>query len=926
MKLHFTPKMLLSLLLSLFATVAMAQSVSGKVTDNRGDGLPGVTIQVKGTSNGTVSDADGSYTIQAKNGDMLVLSFVGMETAEVTVTGGGTLDIVMEDDATTLSDVIVTTTRQPIRKIQATTAVDVISPKLLQTIRPEGFSEAIQGTPGVYTSQSQGRFRGAVFIRGFPDGSGNGLVYTGILIDGLPSLATPARPPDFAFGMDANVQRIEVVRGGAATLFGRASAAGVVNVISKVGGTTHKGSVGITNYSENVSSRDGFDMKLEANFNGPISDKFRYNVGGFYVNDRGFRDLGYDDRGGQLRFNIDYLGGKTNARVFGGYTNMTIQNMIDIPYRLSDNKPREGWEITDSYYADIYDNYTHPFLNGALGIPDGNIQVTRRDGTTQNRSLQAANEDGNYANGFNAGLFLDFELAENLTLSNKFRYQSYDHGTKFNLGVSSFYFGDPNDPTNPINLRILIDGDGNDTDIIDELRLTYNLEGDNASHSLSLGTYYSRGNYTPETYSWFHVANADADTRQLGFFAPLLGPDGMPIMTPGGPINVPTLVGGNPVPFGSAARRDEYTINVNSVFFGDEMKFGDDLIINAGVRWDQVSMDLAGFYNDPNDPDSPGDITREEQHSDFSFSLGANYLLNERSAVYGNFVRAFRMPDYGAYSPVDPASFDPNDPEGGGDNPRITDNETVYNAEVGYRTGFGDLGIDAGLFYTQIQNRLATVYEGAIAVTRPLGTNQIAGGELGLTFAPSGVKGLLIRSSFTYQNATFQDFIIPVADADPEGNLFGLTVREEAKDADGNSIFAIDLKGNQIPRVPSTIFNVMANYDSKYFGANAMFNIFANRYADATNLAKQDDMTNLNVGVYLRYPFDNGSSLRLNLLVKNVINQEEALRFLYVADNDAVLARQQLIESNPDVTEENTFYTGIPFLPRRTLLSLIYDF
>ena len=867
-----------SVVLILFvSTMAFSQSVTGKVVDNNGEPIIGVSVVIKGTTMGTITDTDGMYSIGTEPDNVLVFSYLGYRVEERTPDSAS--EVIMYEDARKLSDVVVTATRQPIRRIESTTAIDVINNQIISSMKPEGFSEAIQGTPGMYTSQSQGRFRGAIFTRGFPDGSGNGLVYTGILLDGLPSLATTARPPDFAFGMDLNVEKIEVVRGSAATLFGRASAAGVVNVISKVGGTETKGTVNVTRYNNNVTDgvnadgeRGGIDYKVDANINGPISENLRYNIGGYYVNDKGFRDLGYNDRGGQMRFNLDYLGDKLNARVFGSYVNVSIQNMIDIPYKLSDNTPADGWDIYDSFYTPTLDTLAYT--------------VVDREGNFLPRTGRATNEDGNYARGYNVGFHLDYELTDALTLSNKFRYQSYDHGTKFNLGVSTGYVAAPFS-----QIRILIDGDGNDTDYMNELRLGYKLTTGSLNHNFSLGSYISNGNYTPTTWSLAGWALPVADNRGLNLFAP----------------------------FGGQARLDEYTIKATSFFLGDEIATTNDkLRLNVGVRYDKIDMDLQGFYS------VVENLQREEEHSDVSFSVGANYSLNERSAVYANFVNAFRMPDYTAYTPADSLSFDPNDIEGG-DNPRIQDNEKITNIEVGYRTGFGDLGVDVAGFYTNIKNRLATVYEGAVAVSRPLGTNTINGIELGLTYAPASLQGLLIRASATYQKAKFDNFKIPLGNADPNGELYGNTLINEGTDAAGATVFSLDLNGNQLPRVPSTIFNLSANYRMKYLDLTAQMNHFANRFADATNVLKQADITNLNIGATIKYPLKNGSNIRLGVLAKNIINTDKALRFLYVSDNDQGIALQQRIDSG-DIDPETTYYTGIPFLPRRILITLGYDF
>lgn len=881
-------KQLFSLVLCCsICSIALAQNISGTITDADGSPLIGASVLVKGTTNGTVTDELGEFSINASDGDVLLVSYIGYKTQSVEVGSNSSFNFQLMEDSAQLDELVITATRQPIRRIESTTAIDVVSNEILATIKPEGFSEAIQGTPGMYTSQSQGRFRGAIFTRGFPDGSGNGLVYTGILLDGLPTLATTARPPDFAFGMDDNVEKIEVVRGSAATMFGRASAAGVVNIISKVGGEETHGSVNVIRYNNNVQDgvnsdgdRTGMDFKISANLNGPINDKLRYNVGGFIVNDKGFRDLGYNDRGGQFRFNLDYLDDKFTARLYGGFVDLSIQNMIDIPYKLSDNSPADGWDIYDSYYSPNMDTMTYTVIN--------------KEGNVESRESRATNEDGNYATGFNAGFKFDYKLTDKLTLSNNLRYQSYDHGTKFNLGVSTGYVDAPFS-----QIRILIDGDGNDTDFMDEIRLSYNADGGNVNHNLTAGAFFSTGWYSPVTYSLVGWASVDrADNGLHGFFPPPAFP-------------APTSA--------SQARIDEYTITVASFFAGDELSTDDDkLRMNFGLRYDQINMDLTGFYDVDRNV-----ANREEFHSDVSFSLGANYKLNARSAVYGNYVNAFRMPDYSAYSPVDSLSFNPNDPTLG-DNPRITDNERINNIELGYRTGFGDLGIDIAGFYTQINNRLATIYEGAIAIQRPLGTNIIAGGELSLTYTPERVTGLLIRASATLQNATFGDFKIALDTADPEGNLYDNKRVTEGTDAEGNTVFSLDLNGNQLPRVPSTILNFAASYNFKYFDISAQINHFANRFADATNVWKQDDITNINLGATVKLPLKTGN-VKIGILAKNLINTDKALRFLYVADNDAAIGLRQRIDSG-DLDPENAYYTGIPFLPRRILINLAYEF
>jgi hypothetical protein len=209
----------------------------------------------KGTSSGVVSDENGNYSIGVSGANaVLVFSYVGLRTVEVAVGKQTTVDVAMESDYTTFSDVVVTASRQAVRKLETTTAVEIIGSKQLQRSKPEGILEAITSAPGVFTNTSQGR-RGFVVTRGFPDGSPTGgLVYTGIMLDGIPTLGTPGKAPEAGFGFDLNVERVEVVRGSAATIFGRASAAGVVNVITRTGGEKLGGTVRLTSYNDIIGT------------------------------------------------------------------------------------------------------------------------------------------------------------------------------------------------------------------------------------------------------------------------------------------------------------------------------------------------------------------------------------------------------------------------------------------------------------------------------------------------------------------------------------------------------------------------------------------------------------------------------------------------------------------------------------------------
>lgn len=93
-----------------FSVSAMAQfTVTGKVTDSDGMGIPGASILEKGTTNGTITSVDGDYTLRISSANAtLVFSFVGMETQEVAVAGRPSIDVTLKTSAIGLGEVVVT--------------------------------------------------------------------------------------------------------------------------------------------------------------------------------------------------------------------------------------------------------------------------------------------------------------------------------------------------------------------------------------------------------------------------------------------------------------------------------------------------------------------------------------------------------------------------------------------------------------------------------------------------------------------------------------------------------------------------------------------------------------------------------------------------------------------------------------------------
>ena len=88
---------------------AMAQSaVTGTVTDENGEGIPGANIIIKGTSQGTITDMDGGFALNASSSDVLIITYVGYSTVEVPVGSQSNLSISLNEDIAALDEIVVT--------------------------------------------------------------------------------------------------------------------------------------------------------------------------------------------------------------------------------------------------------------------------------------------------------------------------------------------------------------------------------------------------------------------------------------------------------------------------------------------------------------------------------------------------------------------------------------------------------------------------------------------------------------------------------------------------------------------------------------------------------------------------------------------------------------------------------------------------
>jgi TonB-linked SusC/RagA family outer membrane protein len=255
MKINF--KCLLGFLFVLFVQIASAQEIkiTGKVTDQAGLPIPGANVILKGTKTVAETGLDGDFTIDAKKGSTLIVTFVGMKTVEVTAANN--IVVKMSDDTNQLETVLVigygTTSKR-----KSTDAVAKVTSKDIEQIPVATVQNALVGKlAGVQITQTNGKVEGGmqVRVRGAASiSAGREPLY---VLDGIPLVTTNessnGAPTNPLLTLSPNeIESIDVLKdASSAAIYGARGANGVVIITTKKG-KTGKGTFAI-NISQGVS-------------------------------------------------------------------------------------------------------------------------------------------------------------------------------------------------------------------------------------------------------------------------------------------------------------------------------------------------------------------------------------------------------------------------------------------------------------------------------------------------------------------------------------------------------------------------------------------------------------------------------------------------------------------------------------------------
>ena len=232
---------------------AQSREISGVVTDETSAPLPGVNVTVVQTKKSAVTDVKGHFTIQASTGETLKFSFVGSQTATITLTADqSNLKVQLKNDQTALNEVVVTGYTSE-RKKDLTGAVTVVNVNDIKDIPDGNPMKALQGRVPGLTVFADGSPNGAVTVRlrGTTSLNSNDPLY---IIDGIPS------PRGLQEINQNDIESIQVLRdASSATIYGSRAAAGVIII------TTKKGKNGVQRISLDAStSLQYYNSKISA--------------------------------------------------------------------------------------------------------------------------------------------------------------------------------------------------------------------------------------------------------------------------------------------------------------------------------------------------------------------------------------------------------------------------------------------------------------------------------------------------------------------------------------------------------------------------------------------------------------------------------------------------------------------------------------
>ena len=374
-----------------------AQTVQVNVKDATGEAVIGASVIEQGTQNGGVTDFDGNFTIKLTAGKPIVVSYIGMKTQTIDAKGRTSINIVLEEDATTLNDVVVIGYGS-VRKKDLTGSVATVSSDALQAVPVASASEALQGKmAGVNITTSEGSPDADVKIRVRGGGSITGDNSPLFIVDGFPVESISDIPAN-------DIEDITVLKDASSTaIYGSRGANGVILVTTKSG---KEGKISVSynayyswktmakkldvldgkdyinwqyEYSKLRSGSDDKATTYEELF-GNYADKALYDNAP--TND--WQDVVFGRTGHTFNHNLNINGGNEKTKFAFGYAYMDDKAiMVGSSFRRDNLSLKLNHKPNDKISLDFSVRYSNTKIYGA-GANESKNEVSSADSRLKN--------------------------------------------------------------------------------------------------------------------------------------------------------------------------------------------------------------------------------------------------------------------------------------------------------------------------------------------------------------------------------------------------------------------------------------------------------------------------------------------------------------------------------------------------------------
>lgn len=438
--------------------------VSGLVVDNTGVPLPGVSITLKGTTNGTATDSEGKFELEnVPDSGVLVVSFIGFKTQEISVNGQQTINVTLESDVASLDEVVVVGygTEKKVNVIGSVTAIDS---KEITAAPVASLSNALAGRlPGASIQQrtgEPGNDAADILIRGSSTLGNNSPL---VVIDGIPGR-------DLNSLQASTIESVTILKDASAAIYGSRAANGVILVTTKNGAANtpatftygfYEGFLSPTRvpemadaptYAQMIREMQSYRNIDEANMTFSEEDIEKYRSGAYpwtHPNTDWF-DAGLADYSRSRNHHFSVSGGSESVNYYGSFsmqqdegiytnsvssdkrynltanTNVKINEYLDIGISINasqENKmfPTRGSAIVFDHLIRGYPTETAVYPNGLPG-PD----VERGDQPLVISSFEPGYDDDKLFRSYNT-LSANFKVpgVEGLSLSSYYAYDIY---------------------------------------------------------------------------------------------------------------------------------------------------------------------------------------------------------------------------------------------------------------------------------------------------------------------------------------------------------------------------------------------------------------------------------------------------------------------------------------------------------------------